>query len=95
MHKANSLKDLVTFYNKNLSKLSLLHHSIFLNKLASVANKYEGDDMDLEDAAKIMAKSAAYIFDNAKDLDLFSIAQSLKVIAYDKGKLSLDYKPSY
>lgn len=96
MHKSNTLKDLVKFYNKESATLSLLHHSIFLNKVASVAKKHEGDEDDLVMAERVMRRSAAYLFEHSKNLDPHSVAQTLKVLAYDKNeKLDLKFKPTF
>jgi hypothetical protein len=96
VHKSNTLKDLVKFYTKESATLSLLHHSIFLNKVASVAKKHEGDEDDLVMAEKVMRRSAAYLFEHSKNLDPHSVAQTLKVLAYDQNsKLDLKFKPTF
>jgi hypothetical protein len=83
VHKSNTLKDLVKFYTKESATLTLLQHSIFLNKVASVAKKHEGEEEDLAMAERVMRRSAAHLFENSKDLDPHSVAQTLKVLAYD------------
>lgn len=60
VHKANTMKDLITFYTSSSDTMSLLHHSIFLNKCASVQKKLEEapDADEIEQTEKIMRMSA-------------------------------------
>lgn len=64
VHKSNSLLELVKFYNRESGKMSLVHHSIFLNKCATLIKRQEHDKDDLEEAEKFMRKSAAKLFEN-------------------------------
>ncbi len=52
------------FYNRESGKMSLVHHSIFLNKCATLIKRQEHDKDDLEEAEKSMRKSAAKLFEN-------------------------------
>ena len=82
MHKSNSLLELVKFYNRESGKMSLVHHSIFLSKCATLIKRQEHDKDDLEEAEKFMRKSASKLFDHHQELDIHSVAMSLKVISY-------------
>ena len=83
-NRTNSVQDLLKFYANERPNLSLLHNSVFLNKLTNTVKKSESqlDADELKNAEEVTQKVASYLFDNIRNLDAHSLLQTLKVLAF-------------
>jgi hypothetical protein len=63
------------FYATERPNLSLLHNSVFLNKLTSTVKKSESqlDADDLKNAEEVTQKVAGYLIENTRNLDAHSL----------------------
>ena len=92
-NRANNVQDLLKFYANERPNLSLLHNSVFLNKLTNTIKKSESqlDANELRTAEDLTQKVAGHLFDNIRNLDAQSLLQTLKVLAFTG---EIKFKPS-
>lgn len=99
VHRTNSIKEAVQFYQAERQELSLFHKSILLNRSCSLAKKQFESNEPVDPGLRhvqeqMVAEIAAELFEQIHELDYNSVSHLLKVFAFSDRRVKINYRPT-